>query len=84
MVRHGRVHVDGGFRPALVKHGRKWAEVLYIDGSHVRRKRMLIHKVGSIRHPTGWEGKLFAKFLLRSGKHMTKRVRQILKEAQNG
>lgn len=81
MIEHGRVYVDGGYRPALVKYGRKWAEVLYIDGSSVGRKRVLIHNVGKVERMPGWEGKRFARFLVESGKHMTKRVQQVLREA---
>ena len=39
-MKHGRVFVDGGFRPAIIKEGPKWSQVVFIDGSRVKVKRV--------------------------------------------
>lgn len=39
-MRHGYVFVAGGFRPAVTKEGPKWTQVVYLDGSRVRVKRV--------------------------------------------
>jgi hypothetical protein len=36
---HGRGFFRGGFRALVIKHGRKWHQVVWIDGSRVRAKR---------------------------------------------
>jgi transcription termination factor Rho len=39
-MKHGRVFIDGGFRPAVIKEGPKWSQVVYINGTHVKVKRV--------------------------------------------
>jgi len=39
-VKHGRVYVEGGFRPAIVKEGRIWSSLVYTKGSYVKFKRV--------------------------------------------
>jgi hypothetical protein len=39
-MKHGRVFIDGGFRPAIVKEGPKWSQVVFISGSHVKVKKV--------------------------------------------
>ena len=39
-MKHGRVFIDGGFRPAIIKEGPKWSQVVYISGSHVKVKKV--------------------------------------------
>lgn len=39
-MKHGSVFIDGGFRPAIVKEGNKWSQVVYISGSHVKVKKV--------------------------------------------
>lgn len=40
MIRHGRVFVAGGFRPAIIKEGPKWSQVVYIDGTSIRVRKV--------------------------------------------
>lgn len=82
MIKHGRMHIDGGFRPVIIKESRLWSEVIYIDGSWVRRRRVRNEQVGEPKVMQGWCAKRFARILLRSGKEMTKRTRSILKEVK--
>jgi len=37
---HGITFIDGGWRPAIAKEGRKWTQVVYTDGSSVRVKKV--------------------------------------------
>ena len=82
MIKHGRLHIDGGFRPVIVKENRLWSEVIYIDGSWIRRRRIRNEQVGDVRVITGWDAKRFALFLRRSGKYMTRRTASILREVK--
>lgn len=82
MIKHGRLYVDGGQRPVIIKEARLWSEVFYIDGSWIRRKRIRNTQVGEPRILPGWEAKKFARFLLRTGKHMTKRTYAVLRSVK--
>lgn len=53
MIRHGRVFVDGGFRPAIVKFGPVWSQVVYIDGVNIRVRKVKGRvKIDPISHMT--------------------------------
>lgn len=39
-MKHGSVFIDGGFRPAIVKEGPKWSQVVFISGTHVKVKKV--------------------------------------------
>lgn len=88
----GTFFVENGFRPAIVKKGRKWAFVMFLDGSSVRCKRVLKSKVsnpkpigGSVEYTTE---RLAAQFLSRktlngTDRFITKRARTMLKAARS-
>ena len=38
-MQSGYTYIDGGFRVAICKEGRKWNQVVYIDGGTVRCRR---------------------------------------------
>ena len=39
-MKYGRVYIEGGFRPAIVKEGRLWSRVVYNKGSYIKCKRV--------------------------------------------
>lgn len=84
MIEHGTLYVNNGFRPVLVKRGRKWAEIVFVhEGSEVKRKRFLNSQVGTPRPITGKTAAKFVRFLRKTNRRWTKRVEQILTEASS-
>ena len=84
-MRHGYVFVDGGFRPAITKEGPKWTQVVYLDGSRVRVRK--VKGVLEHRDINGYTtSKMARKFLkprncLNVKMHVSKAARKLLKEA---
>ena len=83
-MKHGRAWVTGGFRPAIIKEGPKWSQVVYIDGSRVRVAKV---KGEVTVKPVGFSMVTLARALLRRKNvlgiqmHISKTAKRILQEA---
>jgi hypothetical protein len=88
----GTLFIDNGYRPAIVKRGRKWAFIMFINGSKIRCKREKAKKVGRLS-PIGGAvpyttSTLADQFLTRKtltgdSRFITKMAVAMLKEARN-
>ena len=81
----GRVFINGGFRPAIVKQGHKWSQVAYIDGSRVRVKRVkgmvkVVPAYGDLK--TLASAFLRRKNVLGLTMHISKGAKQLLQQAR--
>lgn len=92
MMEHGITHIDGGFRCAICKPGRKFNHVVFLDGPNIRVKKVRANQPVKFSPIGGTKQHRFslpylAKRMLRqrtalgTKKHITKGARRILEEA---
>lgn len=87
MLISGRTFIDGGFRPAIIKQGHKWSQVVYIDGSRVRVKKVRgEQKVTPAYGDIKTLARAFSKRynVLGIKMHVTKTAKSILREVTHG
>jgi hypothetical protein len=86
-MKYGVMFIDGGFRPAIVKEGRKWNQAVIQDGTKVRvRKIRKDLRLRPIAHYT--QQQLARRMLRRKNclgvkRKFTKAARLILNEAKS-
>ena len=86
-MKHGSVFINGGFRPAIVKEGPKWSQVVFINGTHVIMRK--VRGKLNAKPINGYSSRKLASALLRRKNvlglkmHISKTARRILEEARS-
>lgn len=85
-MKYGLTFVNGGYRPAIAKEGPKWTQVVCLDGSTVKVRR--VRGTLPFRRLQGYTLRQLAIRMLRRENvlgvkmHVTRSARKILEEAK--
>ena len=88
-MKSGRAFIDNGFRPVITKEGPKWTQVVVMDGTHVKVRRIRgTVLVDEEAYPNNTTKELARKMMCRTNclgikMDISKTARKILQEARS-